>query len=388
MTNTRSRSGPLVGVKVVEIAGIGPGPLAAMFLADLGATVIRVDRKEPSGLGAPRPVEFDLGLRNRKSIRVDLKDPAAVEMVLELIADADGLIEGFRPGVMERLGLGPDICLARNPRLVYGRVTGWGQEGPLSQVAGHDLNYIAITGALHAMGRAGQPPTPPLNVLGDYAGGSLYLAFGLLAGMLEARSSGKGQVIDAAMVDGVASLMTVTMGMHAAGMLSKTRGTNLIDTGAPFYEVYACADGKYISVGPIEGKFYRLLLEQLGLQDHPQLQAQMDRTQWPAARQIFAEKFRERTRDQWVQQLGHLDVCVAPVLDFDEAPEHPHVKARGTLIDLNGVTQPAPGPRFSRTPAARPEPPAAPTTDNAIAALKDWLPDARIEAWRTRGTFI
>jgi alpha-methylacyl-CoA racemase len=388
MTNTRSRSGPLVGVKVVEIAGIGPGPLAAMFLADLGATVIRVDRKEPSGLGAPRPVEFDLGLRNRKSIRVDLKDPAAVEMVLELIADADGLIEGFRPGVMERLGLGPDICLARNPRLVYGRVTGWGQEGPLSQVAGHDLNYIAITGALHAMGRAGQPPTPPLNVLGDYAGGSLYLAFGLLAGMLEARSSGKGQVIDAAMVDGVASLMTVTMGMHAAGMLSKTRGTNLIDTGAPFYEVYACADGKYISVGPIEGKFYRLLLEQLGLQDHPQLQAQMDRTQWPAARQIFAERFRERTRDQWVQQLAHLDVCVAPVLDFDEAPEHPHVKARGTLIDLNGVTQPAPGPRFSRTPAARPEPPAAPTTDNAIAALKDWLPDARIEAWRTRGTFI
>lgn len=388
MTNTRSRSGPLVGVKVVEIAGIGPGPLAAMFLADLGATVIRVDRKEPSGLGAPRPVEFDLGLRNRKSIRVDLKDSAAVEMVLELIADADGLIEGFRPGVMERLGLGPDVCLARNPRLVYGRVTGWGQEGPLSQVAGHDLNYIAITGALHAMGRAGQPPTPPLNVLGDYAGGSLYLAFGLLAGMLEARNSGKGQVIDAAMVDGVASLMTVTLGMHAAGMLSKTRGTNLIDTGAPFYEVYACADGKYISVGPIEGKFYRLLLGQLGLQDHPQLQAQMDRAQWPAARQIFAERFRERTRDQWVQQLAHLDVCVAPVLDFDEAPEHPHVKARGTLIDLNGVMQPAPGPRFSRTPAARPEPPAAPTTDNAIAALKDCLPDARIEAWRTRGTFI
>ncbi|NIE64391.1 CaiB/BaiF CoA-transferase family protein [Burkholderia sp. Ax-1719] len=388
MTNTRSRSGPLVGVKVVEIAGIGPGPLAAMFLADLGATVIRVDRKEPSRLGAPRPLEFDLGLRNRKSIRVDLKDPAAVEMVLELIADADGLIEGFRPGVMERLGLGPDICLARNPRLVYGRVTGWGQEGPLSHVAGHDLNYIAITGALHAMGRAGQPPTPPLNVMGDYAGGSLYLAFGLLAGMLEARNSGKGQVIDAAMVDGVASLMTVTMGMHAAGMLSKTRGTNLIDTGAPFYEVYACADGKYISVGPIEGKFYRLLLEHLELQDHPQLQAQMDRAQWPAARQIFADKFRERTRDQWVQQLGHLDVCVAPVLDFDEAPEHPHVKARGTLIDLNGVTQPAPGPRFSRTPAARPEPPAAPTTDNAIAALKDWLPDARIDAWRAQGTFI
>jgi alpha-methylacyl-CoA racemase len=247
-----SRCGPLAGIKVVEIAGIGPGPLAAMFLADLGATVIRVDRKEPSGLGAPRPAQFDLGLRNRKSFRVDLKDPSAVDMVMELIAQADALIEGFRPGVMERLGLGPDTCLGRNPRLVYGRVTGWGQDGPLSQVAGHDLNYISITGALHAMGRVGQAPTPPLNVLGDYAGGSLYLAFGLLAGILEARGSGKGQVVDAAMVDGVASIMTVTMGLHAAGMLSKERGTNLLDTGAHFYEVYECADGKYVSVGPIE----------------------------------------------------------------------------------------------------------------------------------------
>ncbi|MFT4194935.1 CaiB/BaiF CoA transferase family protein, partial [Ottowia sp.] len=240
MTN---RSGPLAGIKVVEIAGIGPGPLAAMFLADLGATVIRVDRKEPSGLGAPRPVQFDLGLRNRQSIRVDLKDPAALALVMELIGQADALIEGFRPGVMERLGLGPEACLAHNPRLVYGRVTGWGQDGPLSQVAGHDLNYISITGALHAMGRAGQAPTPPLNVLGDYAGGSLYLAFGLLAAILEARGSGQGQVVDAAMVDGVASIMTVTMSLHAAGMLGKERGTNLLDTGAPFYEVYECADG-------------------------------------------------------------------------------------------------------------------------------------------------
>ncbi|MBN3795298.1 CaiB/BaiF CoA-transferase family protein, partial [Burkholderia sp. Ac-20392] len=349
-----SRSGPLAGIKIVEIAGIGPGPLAAMFLADLGATVIRIDRKEPSGLGAPRPVQFDLGLRNRKSIRVDLKDPAAVDLVLDLIASADALIEGFRPGVMERLGLGPEPCLARNPRLVYGRVTGWGQDGPLSQVAGHDLNYISITGALHAMGRAGQAPTPPLNVLGDYAGGSLYLAFGLLAGILEARGSGKGQVVDAAMVDGVASIMTVTMGLHAAGMLDNARGTNLLDTGAPFYEVYACADGKYVSVGPIEGKFYRLLLEQLDLQDHPLLQAQMDRAQWPQAKQVFAEKFGERTRDEWVQRLGHLDVCVAPVLDFDEAPSHPHAQARGMFVDLDGVTHPAPGPRFSRTPAVRP----------------------------------
>lgn len=388
MTDTRTRSGPLAGIKVVEIAGIGPGPLAAMFLADLGATVIRVDRKEPSGLGAPRPVEFDLGLRNRKSVRVDLKDPAAVEMVLELIAEADALIEGFRPGVMERLGLGPDTCLARNARLVYGRVTGWGQDGPLSQVAGHDLNYISITGVLHAIGRAGQAPTPPLNVLGDYAGGSLYLAFGLLAGILEARSSGKGQVIDAAMVDGVASIMTVTMGMHAAGMLDKERGTNLLDSGAPFYEVYACADGKYVSAGPIEGKFYRLLLEKLGLQDHPLLQAQMDRAQWPGAKQIFAAKFKERTRDEWVQMLGHLDVCVAPVLDFDEAPHHPHSNARGMFVDLNGVMHPAPGPRFSRTPAAPPEAPAALSTENAVAALQDWLPDARIDVYRARGTFI
>lgn len=387
-TPATARSGPLAGIKVVEIAGIGPGPLAAMFLADLGATVIRVDRKEPSGLGAPRPVQFDLGLRNRKSIRVDLKDPAAVEMVMELIGQADALIEGFRPGVMERLGLGPEVCLARNPRLVYGRVTGWGQDGPLAQVAGHDLNYISITGALHAMGRAGQAPTPPLNVLGDYAGGSLYLAFGLLAGILESRTSGKGQVVDAAMVDGVASIMTVTLGLHAAGMLNKERGTNLLDTGAHFYEVYECADGKYVSVAPIEGKFYKLLLEKLELQDHPLLQRQMDRTVWPSAKAVLAAKLKKRTRDEWSALLGHLDVCFAPVLDFEEAPQHPHVKARGTLIDLEGVTHPAPGPRFSRTPADRPEPPAQLTTDNAVAALGGWLDDARIEALRAQGTFI
>ena len=383
-----SRGGPLAGVRVVEIAGIGPGPLAAMFLADLGATVIRVDRKEPSGLGAPRPAQFDLGLRNRKSIRVDLKDPDAVEMVLELIAQADALIEGFRPGVMERLGLGPDTCLTRNPRLVYGRVTGWGQDGPLSQVAGHDLNYISITGALHAMGRAGQAPTPPLNVLGDYAGGALYLAFGLLAGIIEARGSGKGQVVDAAMVDGVASIMTVTMGLHAAGMLGKERGTNLLDTGAHFYEVYECADGKFVSVAPIEGKFYRLLLEKLELQDHPLLQKQMDRTQWPQAKAVLAAKIKEQSRDEWTRRFGQLDVCLAPVLDFDEASSHPHIEARGTLIDLDGVTHPAPGPRFSRTPAARPESPAALSTDNAVDALRGWLPDERIETLRAHETFI
>lgn len=382
------RSGPLAGVKIVEIAGIGPGPLAAMFLADLGATVIRVDRKQASTLGAPRPVRFDLGLRNRKSIRVDLKDPAAVEMVLELLAQADALIEGFRPGVMERLGLGPDVCMARNPRLVYGRVTGWGQDGPLAEVAGHDLNYISITGALHAMGRAGHAPTPPLNVLGDYAGGSLYLAFGLLAGILEARGSGKGQVVDAAMVDGVSSLMTVIMGMHGAGMHSKQRGTNLLDTGAPCYEVYECADGKYVSVAPIEEKFYRLLLEKLQLQDHPLLQKQMDRATWPEAKQVLAERIKERTRDEWAELVGASDACLAPVLDFDEALAHPHIRLRDTLIDIEGVVQPAPGPRFSRTPAARPEPPAPLDTGTAVAALRGWLPDEQILTYQERQIFI
>jgi crotonobetainyl-CoA:carnitine CoA-transferase CaiB-like acyl-CoA transferase len=384
-----TRSGPLAGIKVVEIAGIGPGPLAAMFLADLGANVIRVDRKEPSGLGAPRPVRFDLGLRNRKSVRVNLKDPAAVEMVLELVDQADALIEGFRPGVMERLGLSPDACLSRNPRLVYGRVTGWGQEGPLAQVAGHDLNYIAITGALNAMGREGQAPTMPLNILGDYAGGSLYLAFGLLAGILEARGSGKGQVVDAAMVDGVASLMTVTLGLHAAGMLAGKRGTHLLDSGAHFYEVYDCADGGYITVAPIEHKFYRQLLERLQLADHPLLQDQMNRAQWPQAKQVLAARFKQRPRDEWTRLLGDLDVCFAPVLDFDEAPRHPHIRARGTLTEIDGVVHPAPGPRFSRTPAAPAEPPAALSTDNAVAALQQgWLSDARIQRLRSQDTFI
>jgi len=388
MSVLTSHSGPLSGIKVVEIAGIGPGPLAAMFLADLGATVIRVDRKVPSGLGAPRPMQFDLGLRNRKSIRVNLKDPSAVEMVLELVREADALIEGFRPGVMERLGLGPDICLALNPRLVYGRVTGWGQNGPMAKVAGHDLNYIAITGALNAMGREGQPPTMPLNILGDYAGGSLYLAFGLLAGILEARGSGKGQVVDAAMVDGVASLMTVTMGLHAAGMLTKQRGTNMLDSGAHFYEVYECSDGKYITVGAIEQKFYLQLLERLGLEDHSLLHEQMNRDKWLAAKQVLAAKFKERTQDEWTQLLGDLDVCFAPVLDFDEAKDHPHIQARGTLIDIDGVVQPAPGPRFSRTPAKPPEPPATLSTDNAIVALQDWFTTEKIQAYLSQDTFI
>ena len=379
--------GPLAGVKIVELAAIGPGPLAAMFLADLGATVIRVARKEPSQLGVPRPIEFDLALRNRKSIRVDLKDPAGVALVLDLIANADALIEGFRPGVTERLGIGPEVCLERNPKLVYGRVTGWGQDGPLAQAAGHDINYIAVTGLLHAIGRAGQPPTMPLNVVGDYAGGSLYLAFGLVSAILEARSSGKGQVIDAAMVDGVASLLTVLIGLRHTGSGTGLRGTNLLDSGAPFYEVYECADGAYVSVGPIEEKFYRQLIDGLEI-GSDELGARWDPAQWPKAKTIIADRFKRRPRADWERIFSGKDVCFAPVLDFDDAFAYPPLTARDTYIEIDGVMQPAPGPRFSRTILDTPKPPAALTTENAVAALRGWLTDEDIEVSRCAGTFI
>jgi len=378
------RLGPLAGIKVVELAGIGPGPLAAMLLADLGATVIRVDRTVPSGLGAPRPLRFDIGLRNRHTIRVDLKDPAAVGLVLDLVASADALIEGFRPGVMERLGLGPSVCLERNPKLVYGRVTGWGQDGPLAQTAGHDINYIAITGLLNAIGRAGQAPTVPLNVVGDYAGGSLYLAFGLLAGILQARSSGQGQVVDAAMVDGVATLLTPLLGLRAAGMMNEPRGGNLLDSGAPFYDVYACADGAYVSVGSIENKFFLQLLDHLGI-DRAEFPAQMDRANWSRMREALAAKFLTRSRDEWTALLQDTDVCFAPVLDFEEAKDHPHLSARGTLIEIDGVVQPAPGPRFSRTPAGRPNAPSEPSLTNAKEILSDWLADSAIQDCLNKG---
>ncbi|MFC4341651.1 CaiB/BaiF CoA transferase family protein [Cupriavidus numazuensis] len=364
--------GPLQGVRIVELAGIGPAPFCAMLLADLGATVIRVDRKEPSGLGLSRPLQFDLVLRNRKSIRVDLKDPAGLELVRALIDKADALIEGFRPGVTERLGLGPDACLARNPKLVYGRLTGWGQDGPLAQSAGHDINYIAITGLLSAIGRAGQAPTAPLNVVGDYAGGSVYAALGIVSALLEARSSGKGQVVDAAIADGVASLLTIQTGLRAAGLVGPERGTNLLDTGAPFYDTYECADGKYISIGPIEAKFYRLLLDRIGL-DAPELANPEDRASWPAARRLFAAHFKTRTRAQWTELLEGTDACFAPVLDLDEAVAHPHLKARGTFVEVGGVMQPAPAPRFSRTRPAEPRPPAAITAENEAAALAEWF---------------
>jgi alpha-methylacyl-CoA racemase len=378
--------GPLNGVKIVEIAGIGPGPVAAMLLADMGATVIRVDRKEPSGLGLPRPIEYDVALRNRKSIRVDLKDPAGRSLVLDLIGKADALIEGFRPGVLERLGLGPDECLARNPALVYGRVTGWGQDGPLAQCAGHDINYISITGVLNAIGRRGQPPSIPLNVIGDYAGGSLYLALGILAGILEARSSGKGQVVDAAIVDGVASLMTVLVGLKEGGMMAGQRGTNLLDSGAPFYEVYECADGKYVSIGPIERKFYLQLLERIGV-DAKDLGNQADEHDWPKAKEVLAAVFRSKTRAEWTALLEGTDACFAPVLDLDEAYAHPHLKARGTYVDVAGVMQPAPAPRFSRTKPDVPKPPAELTAENATAALAGWLAESEIAAHASAGTF-
>lgn len=376
--------GPLAGIKIVELAGIGPGPFCAMLLADLGATVIRIDRAQAVEQGNPRPLKFNLLLRSRRSIALDLKDPAAVELVLRLVGQADALIEGFRPGVTERLGLGPDVCLQRNPKLVYGRITGWGQTGPLAKVAAHDLNYIALTGALHAIGRQGQPPAPPLNLVGDYGGGGLYLALGLLAGILESRSSGKGQVIDAAIIDGTASLMTSIYGLFAAGLMSLERGTNNSDSGAYFYDVYECADGLYVSVAAIEGRFHAELLRQLDIAPE-EIGAQRDKANWPRARALFAARFRTKTRAEWCALLEGTDTCFAPVLGMDLAPAHPQLKARETFIEIDGVVQPAPAPRFSRTAAARPSAPQPVTPENTDAALAPWLSKSEIEAIRTAG---
>jgi crotonobetainyl-CoA:carnitine CoA-transferase CaiB-like acyl-CoA transferase len=381
------RPGPLSGVRVVELAGVGPGPLCAMLLADLGATVLRVDRRVPSGLGLKRPLRFDLLLRSRNSIQLDLKDPQAVEAVLSLVERADALIEGFRPGVTERLGLGPEPCLARNPRLAYGRMTGWGQSGPLSQTAGHDLGYIAITGVLNAIGRAGAPPSVPLNLIGDCGGGGLFLAFGLLAAILEARSSGKGQVVDAAIVDGTASLATTHYGMHAAGMTRPERGTNAADSGSHYYDVYECADGRWLSVAPLESKFYEELLRILEL-DPGQLGTQEDPAAWPRAKQILAAKFRTRTRDQWATLFAATDACVAPVLDWSEAAHHTHLAARGTIVEIDGIAQPAPAPRFSRTPAGPPSPPSPVTPATTDAALSAWLSADEIGRWRSSGLIV
>ncbi len=378
------KKGPLAGLKIIELAGIGPGPMAATVLADMGATVLRIDRTQAVDLGTPKGrIETQLLRRGRREIALNLKDPAAVEMVLELVAGADVLIEGFRPGVTERMGLGPDACLARNPRLVYGRITGWGQDGPLAQAAGHDINYIAITGVLDAIGRKGQPPSVPLALLGDMAGGAMYLVAGVLAALHEAGRSGKGQVVDAAICEGAAALATAFYGGVAAGTFSPERGTNLLDSGAPFYEVYECSDGKWISIGPIEARFHRELLERLGL-DAEGLVPHLDPATWPAAREQFAAVFRTRTRQAWCELLEGTDVCFAPVLSFAEAPEHPHFAARQTFVDVGGVRQPMPAPRFSRTPCAVPSVPQAPESGRFAQALTDWLEPARASHWAGR----
>jgi alpha-methylacyl-CoA racemase len=370
--------GPLTGFKIVEIAGIGPAPMCAMLLADLGATVLRVERMQASGLGIDKPDRFEIMNRSRHAIGVDLKSSQGVETILRLVAGADAFIEGFRPGVTERLGIGPEDCLARNPRLVYGRMTGWGQTGPLAQAAGHDLNYIALTGVLHAIGRADGKPTPPLNLVGDFGGGALYLALGIACGLLEAQRSGKGQVVDAAMTDGAASLMTMFFGMRAAGQWTVERGANILDSGAFFYEVYECADGRHVAVAPIEDKFLAELFRLLEL-DPADFPTKLDAKGWPAAKEKLAAVFRTRTQAQWCRLLEGSDACFAPVLSLDEAPDHPHNKARGTFVTVDGIVQPAPAPRFSRTPSATPTPPEMANaevlrawgfSDDEIAALK------------------
>ncbi len=372
--------GPLAGFRIVEFAGIGPAPMAAMLFADLGASVIRLDRLAPSGLGIDMPMRFDLLARSRPSVAVDMKRPEGVALTLEFIGKADALIEGFRPGTMERLGLGPDVALSRNPRLVYGRMTGWGQTGPLSQAAGHDLNYLALTGALAAIGRKGSKPTPPLNLAADFGGGALYLAFGLACAMLEAQRSGKGQVVDAAMTEGAASLMTMFYGLHAAGRHTLERGANLLDSGSAIYDVYECADGRFISIAPIELKFREVLFERLGLP--------YTTDDGAGIRDTLEKLFKTRSRDDWCALLEGTDACFAPVLTMEEAPHHPHNVARQSFVEIDGVMQPAPTPRFSRTPAGRPTPPRE-LGQGTRATLADWgIPAEKIAALFASGIVV
>ena len=372
--------GPLEGYKVLELAGIGPGPMAAMLLADMGAEVLRVERREEARLGVQRPLNCDVTLRSRNAIALDLKDPKDVEKVLKLISRADALIEGFRPGVMERLGLGPDTCLETNPKIVYGRMTGFGQDGPMSKAAGHDLNYIAMSGALGAIGRAGEKPTPPLNLVGDYGGGALYLVVGILAGLLETSRSGKGQVVDAAMVDGASSLMAAAYGMFAAGLLSSKRGENVLDSGAYFYETYECLDGKFVSVAAIESKFHAEMFKLMEL-DSSIVADQMNREEWPKLKEIMAERFASKTRDEWVAIMGGSDACFAPVLELDEVANDPHNAARNTFVEIDGVLQPAPAPRFTRTPNPTPTPPRKANMVDPAVALRPWLEPKELENW-------
>jgi len=344
--------GPLAGVRIVELGGIGPAPFASMLFAEMGADVLRIRRRDKAGSSMKGyEKRHQLLNRGRPSVALDLKTPGAVALVRKLIVKSDALIEGFRPGVAERLGLGPEECLRLNEKLVYGRITGWGQEGPLAAEPGHDINYIALTGALHAIGRKNGPPVPPLNLVGDFGGGALYLAFGIMCAVYEAKVSGKGQVVDAAMIDGVSSLMTMMYGMHAAGVWTDNRGSNRLDSGTPWYDVYETSDGKWISLGCNEPQFYEALLDRLGADRSALPTDRHDRTGWPAIRTYFTRKFREKTRDEWCSIMTGCEICFAPVLSMAEAPRHPHMKARSTFVEHDGVVQPAPAPRFSRTKA-------------------------------------
>lgn len=377
--------GVLSGYKVVEFAGIGPAPMCAMLLSDMGAEVLRIDRAEDANLGIPTEAKYGVLNRGRRSVAIDLKKKEGAEVALKLIEKADALIEGFRPHVMERLGLGPDVCMARNPKLVFGRMTGWGQDGPLAHAAGHDINYIALTGALHSIGRKGEAPVPPLNLVGDFGGGGVYLALGVVAGILEAQKSGKGQVIDVAMIDGASSLMAAIYGLRAAGRWTDERGENILDTGSHYYDVYETSDKKYISIGSIEPKFYAELLRLGGMQQE-ELPRQQDRQAWPAMKERVAKIFKTKTREEWCKIMEGSEVCFAPVLNMQEAPNHPHNRQRGTFVEVDGVVQPAPAPRFSRTPSAIQRPPAAPG-QHTDEALRDWgLSATELSQLRSSGT--
>ncbi len=379
--------GPLAGITIIELAGIGPGPFCAMLLSDMGANVIRIDRAAGDEPGIRVPYRMNVMNRGRRSVAVNLKSPAGVETVLKLIEKADGLIEGFRPGVTERLGLGPDTCLARNPRLVYGRMTGYGQDGPMASVAGHDINYIALSGMLSMIGERDRKPVAPLNLVGDFGGGGMFLAFGMVCGLLEARGSGKGQVVDTAMVEGAAMLGNIFQGFRALGQLSPKRGDNVLDGGAHFYDTYETKDGGYMAIGAIEAPFYKKLLQLMGL-NQAEFEPQMDKTRWPEWKQRFAAVFKTKTRDEWTALMAHEDACAMPVLSMDEAAAHPHNKARGAFVEFAGVEQAAPAPRFSRTQPELKQPPPEPGEHTAAVLAEFGFSTADIAALREQGALI
>lgn len=381
---TTSCAGPLAGIRVVELTAIGPVPFAGALLADLGADVVRIDRLPVPGQAPELPSRFDFYNRNKRSLALALKQPAAIQALLALVTSADVLLEGYRPGVAERLGLGPRVCFDANPRLVYGRMTGWGQDGPLAQEAGHDIDYLALTGALHCIGAPDRPPYPPLNLVADLGGGAMYLAVGVLAALLEARHSGRGQVVDAAMIDGVAHLMSAFQAFRQLGSWTANRGENIVDGGAPFYGCYETRDGRHVAVGAIEPHFYANLLSVLGL-DAASLPAQDDRRAWPVMRARFAAVFRTRSRDEWIAAAAGRDACLAPVLSIDEAPAHPQMRARSVFAEFDGLIHPGPAPRFSRTPGTLRRPPPQPG-QHSLDVLAEWGVDAdRIDALRRGG---